>query len=162
MNSEELQKIIEKIVGLRLNTVNCVCEMLVFDFTNDEVTYAIHSQCLTRIIKNDDILVTTLDYQSWDMKEDENNDEWYNLKIYKSVIENGIVTSVKLNSLYDLIITLDNGIIIQFYIKNSYAHYDEEKEQYRFFEVDKDENIKENKKLPPHYVIYSKYIEIVN
>lgn len=155
MNFIELEKLIKKIVGLKLDTIGYACEMLMFNFEQ----YALHVQCLTRIIKDDDILLTTLDYQSWDGEYEENNDEYYNLAKYKMEIEGGKVLSVEVNSLCDIFIALDNGVTIQILIQNSYAHYDEENEQYRFFEASDDDET-ENEKLPPHYVVYSKHIEI--
>ena len=154
MTFVELNKSMQNIVGLKLNAIRYACEMLMFDFER----YTIHSQCLTRIIKDDDILLTTLDYQSWDGEHEENNDEYYNLAKYKSEIEGGKVLSVEVNPLCDVIIALDNEITIQILIQCSYAHYVEEIEQDRFFKVSDDET--ENKKLPPHYVVYSKHIEI--
>ncbi len=155
MNYIALEKVIKKIIGLKLDAIGYTCEMLMFNFSQ----YALHVECLTRIVKNGDILVTTLDYQSWDGKHNETNDEYYNLAKYKTEIEGGKVLSVEVNSLCDMIITLDNGVTIQIFIQNSYAHYDAEREQYRFFEVSSNDETKEEK-LPPHYVVYSKHIEI--
>lgn len=155
MNFIELEKEIRKILGLKLLSLRNTYEMMMFEFEQ----YALDVLCLTRIIKNGDILVTTLDYQSWDGKHQENNDEYYNLSKYKSEIEGGKVLSVEINSLGDITITLDNGVTIQVIIQNSYAHYDEESEQYRFFEVSSDE-AEDRKDFPPHYVVYSKHIEI--
>lgn len=157
MNSIELEKLIQKIIGLKLESVRYACEMLMFDFAQ----YALHVQCLTRIIKNGDILVSTHDYFSWDGEHGDNNDEYYNLKRYRTIIEGGVVLSAEVNSLCDLMIVLDNGVTIQVLIENGYAHYDEEQEQYRFFE-DSDDEAKEQKNLSPHYVVYSKHIEIHN
>ncbi len=154
MTVVEFNKLIQNIVGLKLNAIRYACEMLMFDFER----YAIHAQCLTRIIKDNDILLTTLDYQSWDGEHEENNDEYYNLAKYKSEIEGGKVLSVEVNPLCDVTIVMDNGITIQILIRNSYAHYDEENEQYRFFKASDADA--ENKKPPPHYVVYSKHIEI--
>ena len=154
MNFIELEKLIRKIVGLKLDAVGYACEMLMFHFEQ----YALHVQCLMRIVKDDDILLTTLDYQSWDGEHEENNDEYYNLAKYKTEIEGGKVLSVEVNSLCDVFITLDNGVRIQILIENGYAHYDEENEQYRFFEASDNET--KDKKLPPHYVVYNKHIEI--
>ncbi|MGM9681970.1 MAG: hypothetical protein ACI3XQ_00065 [Eubacteriales bacterium] len=160
MNACELKNLIAKIVGLRLNFIGCACEMLMFGFENNEMSYAIHGQCLTRIIKNGDILLTTLDYQSWDGEHEENNDEYYNLSKYKMEIEGGKVLSVDVDPLFDVIITLDNGVTIQLLIQNGYSHYDEEREQYRFFEISPDDTDVVREKLHHHYVVYSKYIEI--
>lgn len=156
MNSIDLKNILDNIVGLRLTDIKRACEMLMFHFEN----YAIHAQCLARIIKNDDILVTTADYQSWDGKSNKNNDEYYNLDKYKSIIEGGTVVSVEVNTLCDLFIRLDNDITIQILIQNGYSHYDQEREQYRFFAMCEDEETEEQSQQRNHYVIYSKHIEI--
>ena len=159
MNSIELKNMIAKIVGLRLTVIGYACNMPMFNFENSDVGYALHAQCLTRIIKNDDILVTTHDYQSWDGEHEENNDFLFNLKKFKSQIEGGLVVSVEVNSLFDVVIILDNDVTIQVIIDNSYAHYDDELEQYRFFKVLEKEDDDENN-LSPHYVVYSKHIDI--
>ncbi|MDE7182446.1 MAG: hypothetical protein K2O41_05400 [Clostridia bacterium] len=159
MNSFELENLIRKIVGLRLTVIGYACNMPMFNFGNSDVSYSLHAQCLTRIIKNDDILVTTYDYQSWDGEHDEKNDFMYNLKKFKPEIEGGLVVSVEVNALFDATITLDNGVVIQIIIDNSYSHYDEAAEQYRFFECGSDDE-DESGILPPHYVVYSKRIEI--
>ena len=156
MNNSEFENIITKIVGLQLSDIHLVCEMMVFNFEQ----YSLHSQCLTRIIKNNDILVTTLDYQSWDGEVSENNDERFNLAKYKSEIDGGKVINVKLSPLKDLTITLDNDITIEIFIQNSYSHYDAAHEQYRFFEVGEDNETAEQENLRPHYVVYSKHIDL--
>lgn len=154
MKKCDLENSIENIVGLKLDSVNPACEMLMFNFGR----YAIHSQCLTRIIRRDDILVTTIDYQSWDGETDTNNDEWFNLDKYKSVIVNGKVISVQILPWYDLIIRLDNDVVIQLLIENSYAHYDDEREQYRFFEISNESDTEQTQRR--HYVVYSKHIDL--
>lgn len=159
MNSSELNNVISKIVGLRFTDVGWACNTLLFNFGGNDVKYAIHAQCFTRIIKNNDILVTTIDWNSWDGEHDENNDYLYNLKKFKPDIEGGMVVSVEVNALFDVIIKLDNGVIIQLFIGNSYQHYDDEWEQYRFFESYSDDEDYESEN-PPHYVVYSKHIEI--
>lgn len=156
MNSFDLQNMLDNIVGLRLTDIKHACEMLIFHFGE----YAIHAQCLTRILKDDDILLTTADYQSWDGESNTNNDEYYNLDKYKSSIEGGTVVSAEVNKLFDLFITLDNNVIIQIIIQNGYSHYDEEKEQYRFFGIVEDDKIGEQSQLRKHYVVYNKRIEI--
>ena len=160
MNYCELKNLISKIVGFRFTDVGWACNMLMFNFGSNDVEYAIHAQCFTRIIKNDDILVTTLDWQSWDGEHEDNNDYLYNLKKFKHDIEGGIVLSVEVNALFDVTITLDNGVSIQIFVGNSYQHYDDEWEQYRFFEGSSDDEDDEQKNMPPHYVVYSKHIEV--
>lgn len=156
MEYSEFKSTVQVLVGLRLTDVHLVCEMMVFHFEQ----YAIHAQCLTRIIKNNNILVTTLDYQSWDGEVSENNDEWFNLNKFKHEIEGGKVLAVKLSPLNDLIISMDNDIIIEIYIQNSYAHFDDEQEQYRFFLIGPDDETEEQSKLRPHYTVYNKHIEL--
>lgn len=56
MNNSDFKKAVEKILGFHLTEIGRACEMLMFHFEN----YALHTQCLTRIVKNNDILVTTL------------------------------------------------------------------------------------------------------
>ncbi|MDE7405961.1 MAG: hypothetical protein K2M89_03695 [Clostridiales bacterium] len=156
MKSFDLQNILNNIIGLHLTDIKHACEMLMFHFDK----YAIHARCLTRIIKEDDILLTTADYQSWDGKNDKNNDEWYNIDKYKSSIEGGTVVSVEVNKLCDLYITLDNNVTIQIIIQSGYSHYDEEREQYRFFEIGADDETEEQAQQRKHYVVYNKHIEI--
>lgn len=146
--NEKLQKYINNIIGLKLEEINLACEMIMLNFGN----YKIHFQSFTRVIKNNDILLTTLDYQSWDKKEDKNNDEWYFLEKYKKEILNGIVIDVSLTKTNDLTIVFDNGITIETYISNGYSHYEEEQEQWRLI-------IKLDNDKSHDIVIYNKHIE---
>lgn len=143
-----LQGHFESIVGKRLEELRLACEMMMFSFEE----YALHTQCLTRIIHEKDILVTTLDYQNWDGEVDTNNDEWYFLEKYRSKIMGGIVLSVKVSALHDVEIILDNGIRIELFIKNGYHHFDEECEQWRLFKV--------GDHSAPHITVYSKTVDI--
>ena len=146
--NKKLQKYINNIIGLKLEEINLACEMIMLNFGN----YKIHIQSFTRVIKNNDILLTTLDYQSWDKKEDKNNDEWYFLEKYKKEILNGIVIDVSLTKTNDLTIVFDNGITIETYISNGYSHYEEEQEQWRLIlKLDNDKS--------HDIVIYNKHIE---
>lgn len=146
--NKKLQKYINNIIGLKLEEINLACEIIMLNFGN----YKIHFQSFTRVIKNNDILLTTLDYQSWDKKEDKNNDEWYFLEKYKKEILNGIVIDVSLTKTNDLTIVFDNGIIIETYISNGYSHYEEEQEQWRLIlKLDNDKS--------HDIVIYNKHIE---
>ena len=102
------------------------------------------------MIYENDILVTTLDYQNWDVEVDTNNDEWYFVEKYNDQIVGGVVKSVNVSVLYDVVIELDNGIRIELINKNGYNHFDEECEQWRFFKVHDD----------PHIVVFSKKIDL--
>lgn len=124
-----LQKHLQSIVGKQLNALNLACEMMMFSFED----YALHSLCLTRIILEHDILVTTSDYQSWDGEMDTNNDEWYFVEKHKSQIVGGIITSVNVTPLHDVVIIMDNGVRIELYITNGHHHFDVKHEQWVFF-----------------------------
>ena len=139
---------LQTIVGKQLDGLNLACEMMMFSFEE----YALHAQCLTRIICDNDILVTTLDYQSWDGEVDSNNDEWYFVERHRAEIVGGIVTSVNVTPLHDVVIILDNGIRIELFIKNGYCHFDDEHEQWVFFKCD-DHSY-------PFITVYSKTVDI--
>ena len=125
----KLNEHLQVIVGKQLVALNMACEMMMFSFEK----YELHTQCLTRIFCDNDIFVTTLDYQSWDGETEENNDEWYFVEQNRDKIVGGTVTSVKVNALHDVTIVLDNGISIELFVKNGYHHYDDEQEQWVFF-----------------------------
>ncbi len=146
--NERLQNYLNNLVGKYLTRINLVCEMIILDFEN----IGLHSQCLTRIIKNEDILFTTYDYQSWDEKVDTHNDEWYFWEKYKDEIINGKVIKVIYNKMNDLTIICDNGVIIEIFISNGYFYYEEEQEQYRLLS-DADD---------VHAVVYNKHIEFTD
>ena len=144
----ELQAHLQVIVGKRLDALNMACEMLMFSFEK----YELHVQCLARIVAENDILVTTLDYQSWDGEAEENNDEWYFIEQNRAKIVGGMVTSININALHDVVITLDNGIIIELFIKNGYHHFEEEHEQWVFF--------RHNDHSCPFVTVYNKTVDI--
>ena len=144
----KLNEQLQIIVGKRLDDLHLVCELMSFSFEE----YAFHALGLTRIIRKNDILVTTLDYQNWDGDDDKNNDEWYFVEQYKESIVDGVVIAVNISSLYDVIITLNNGVRIELINKNGYHHFDDECEQWRFFKVE-DYSY-------PHITVYSKTVDI--
>lgn len=145
----KLNEYLQIMVGKKLHGLNLACEMMMFHIEE----YALHALCHTRIICQNDILVTTLDYQNWDREVDENNDEWYFVNHYRSQIIGGKVTSVEVSPLHDLVITLDNGIKIELFIKNGYHHFDDECEQWVFF--------KEDDYSHPYITVYNKTVDIV-
>ena len=144
----KLNEHLQVIVGKQLVALNMACEMMMFSFEK----YELHTQCLTRIICDNDILVTTLDYQSWDGETEENNDEWYFVEQNRDKIVGGTVTSVKVNALHDVTIVLDNGISIELFVKNGYQHFDDEQEQWVFF--------KHNDHSYPFITVYNKSVDI--
>lgn len=134
INSNNLMNYIRVIKGKRLDNLNLACEMIMFSFGEFEL----HAQCLTRIIKENDILVTTWDYQNWDEECEKNNDEWYFVNQYKDTIIGGAVIDININCINDVTIILDNGIQIQLFISSGYHHYSEETEQWVFFKHEDD------------------------
>lgn len=145
---DTLQKYFEVIVGQQFTDLHLACEMMMLTFGE----YALHTQCFTRIIHENDILVTTLDYQNWDREVDTNNDEWYFVEQYREKIVGGIVMSVEVSALNDVMVVLNNGIRIELINKNGYHHFDDECEQWRLFKID-DYSY-------PHITVYSKTVDI--
>ena len=143
-----LKNHLQSIVGTQLDTLNLACEMMMFGFDG----YVLHAQCLTRIICENDILVTTLDYQSWDGEVESNNDEWYFVEKHKSRIVGGMVTSVNITPFHDVEIVMSNGVKIELFIKNGYHHFDDEHEQWVFF--------KRGDHSYPFITVYSKTVDI--
>lgn len=137
----------ELLNGKRLSDLNLACEMMMFLFDN----IAVHSQCFTRIMRKEQILLTTLDYQNRDETDDKNNDEWYNLSLHKNLIINNRVSRTQLTDSNDLFIWLENDIQIQMLISNGSPHYVEDSEQWRIFPIDNEDS--------PHTVVYSNSIQ---
>ncbi|MBR6801996.1 MAG: hypothetical protein IKM61_09620 [Eubacteriaceae bacterium] len=129
VHTTETEKLINDIVGKRLDDLSLACEMMMFSFGE----YSLHSQCLTRIVMNDEIITTTSDYQSWDGVNAENNDEWYFVGKYKDMIIGGTVLSVRVNPLHDVVICMDNGVRIELFISDGLYHFGEDNEQWVFF-----------------------------
>lgn len=144
----DVQSRMNVIKGKRLNRLGLACQMMTFEFGE----YALHAQGLTRIIKDDDILVTTWDYQSWDGECSKNNDEWYFVEKYRDEIVGGKVLSAEVSRVHDVRIELDNGVVIEVFVANGYSHFDEDNEQWRFFEIGKTDR--------PHLVVYGKSVEM--
>ena len=145
---DKLNEHLQAIVGKQLDALNMACEMMMFSFEK----YKIHAQCLTRIICENDILVTTSDYQSWDGETEENNDEWYFVEQNRTKIVGGTVTSVSVNALHDVAIILSNGIKIELFIKNGHNYFEDEQEQWVFF--------KHHDHSYPFITVYNKTVDV--
>lgn len=143
MNEQKIKDYLELLIGRNLDDLNLACEMMMFTFGD----ISLHSQCFTRIVHKDSVLLTTLDYQNWDEITDKNNDEWYNLSLYKGLIINNKVIETELTPAKDVFIRLQNDVSIQIFFSNGAPHYAEDCEQWRIF-VNTDDSI-------PHTVIYS-------
>lgn len=143
MNRQKITDYLNLLNGRNLDNLNLACEMMMFNFGN----ISIHSQCFTRILYKERVLLTTSDYQNWDEIESKNNDEWYNLSLNKHTIVNNKVIKTHLTDTNDLIIWLENDIQLQIIISNGSPHYVKECEQWRIFEIDREDI--------PHIVVYS-------
>lgn len=130
---KEAIEFVNSLVGRKLVSLCCEAEILDFNFE----PLILHGMGCSRIIKNNDILVTTLDYQSWDGVDSTHNDEWVNMERFRSEIVGGTVTSVAISPYHDLRIYLDNGVTIECLIVNAYPNYGETLEQWVLFEAGK-------------------------
>lgn len=133
MTTVEAVRFVQSLVGKKLRHLCCEAEILDFDFP----PLALHAMGCSRIIKGNELLVTTLDYQSWDQSESTHNDEWFNVKAFHSEIVGGTVLSVHLSPWHDLRIELDNGVVIECLIANAQPHYADEQAQWVLFEPTK-------------------------
>ena len=131
-HSNKLKEHIQAIVGKQLTGLNLACEMMMFSFGD----YELHAQCFARIILDQELITTTLDYQSWDGENDCNNDEWFFTERYREQIVGGVVLDVEISPIHDLVIQMDNGIRIELFMANGLHHYGEEREQWVFFKHD--------------------------
>ena len=146
---EKLHNYLDKLVGIKLKDIKLACQMIILNFGN----IGIHCQQFTRVSKNDDILFTTLDYQSWDEKVDTNNDEKYFFDKYRNEIIGGAVARIIYNKFNDLTIIFDNGVVIETFVSNGYNHFVDEIEQWRLLIDTSDDDSK-------HIVIYNKKVEM--
>ena len=147
---QKAKEYLDQLIGKTLQNITLACEMIVLDFGN----FGVHAQGFVRILEENDILLTTLDYQNWDGVTDTNNDEWYNLAQFKSKIVNNKVLRIEMTERNDLFIELENNIMIQSFNSNGPSHYNEieEQEQWRF--------LLDDEKM--HIVVYQKNIEFQN
>lgn len=146
---EKLHNYLDQLVGIKLKDIKLACQMIILDFGN----IGIHCQQFTRVSKNDDILFTTLDYQSWDEKVDTNNDEKYFFDKYRNEIIGGGVERIIYNKFNDLTIIFDNGVVIEIFVSNGYNHFVDEIEHWRLLIDTSDDDSK-------HIVIYNKKVEM--
>lgn len=146
---EKLHNYLDQLVGIKLKDIKLACQMIILDFGN----IGIHCQQFTRVSKNDDILFTTLDYQSWDEKVDTNNDEKYFFDKYRNEIIGGVVARIIYNKFNDLTIIFDNGVVIEIFVSNGYNHFVDEIEHWRLLIDTSDDDSK-------HIVIYNKKVEM--
>ena len=127
----EIQSFLHQLNGKRLVSFGCNADILEFGFEGDMV---LHAMGFSRVILGNDILVTTQDYQSWDVLDSTHNDEWLNAATFREKIVGGLVVSASINEVRDLKIMIDNGTMIECMVANAYPHYSDESEQWVLFE----------------------------
>jgi len=127
-----IKSFVGELVGLTISDFSYEANWLEFIFSSSPLTLQICG--FGRVIKDGEILVTTSDYSSRSKEKSAINDEWYNVRKYGSKIVGGTVASAELNSIGDLRITLDNGVIIECLNSNGRPHYTSGKEQWCLFE----------------------------
>ena len=142
---EKLNQYLETFIGKELLNINLACEMMCFDFGN----MSLHASSFTRVLKNNEVLVTTLDYQSWDGLVDTNNDLWRNVDQFKHGMIGNKIEWIELSPGNDLFVYLENGFVIQSFVANGPLHYSDCWEQWRFL-VDLD--VKDDEVEPLHIV----------
>ena len=124
---ENLKQYLDTCIGKELLNIYLVCEMMCFEFGD----MALHAKSFTRILQNDEVLVTTLDYQGWDEIDDKNNDEWYNIHQFKHRLIGNKIERIDLSTVNDLFVYLENGVVIQSFAANGPLHYGCWNEQWR-------------------------------
>ena len=149
--NNDFQAFLYQLNGRRLVSFGCEADILEFIF---EGNFVLHAMGFSRVIIGNDILVTTHDYQSWDELDSTHNDEWVNAAAFREKIVGGLVLSVLINEVHDLKITLDNGIVVECMVANSYPHHSDEKEQWLLFEHTRDHSGK-------FLTAYNKTIELI-
>ncbi len=130
MEHRTIQEILDTLLGQKLIYITCEADILDIGFEKK----ILHVSSLGRIVKNNRILLTTFDYQSWDEIESTNNDEWYNVEKHRQEIVGGIVVSVKISECGDLFISLNNGIEIEVFVSEAEHHYGCQEEQWVLFD----------------------------
>ena len=128
---QDIIDFVSLLVGKNLEYLGCEADLLEFVFEEDLV---LHAAGFSRVVADDEILITTPDYQSWDGIDSMHNDENFNMTTHRERIVGGRVLSAAVNALGDLTITLDNGVTVECRIANAAPHYGEDAEQWVLFE----------------------------
>ena len=127
---------IEDVNNSILTSIKLVANMLCLNFAKEDFTSSLHIQCFYRIHKNNQVLVTSQDYHTFDYdngdEDGTNNDLWKNIKKFSNKIEGNQVTQVLMNDLKDIRLFLSNDFQIDILISNSKSNFEEMIEQYRF------------------------------
>ena len=88
---------IEDVNNSILTSIKLVANMLCLNFAKEDFTSSLHIQCFYRIHKNNQVLVTSQDYHTFDYdngdEDGTNNDLWKNIK--KSQIKSKAIKLLK-------------------------------------------------------------------
>ena len=90
---------VRQLIGRKVEHFCCEADILDFGFSGG---FVLHAMGCSRVVQDNDILVTTIDYLSWDEKESTNNDEWYNMSCFRDRVIGGTAVSVLVSPLNDL------------------------------------------------------------
>lgn len=123
----DLHSHLRVIAGIPLDSFHLAGDMMMFSFGK----YELHSQCLTRIISERSILITTLDCMNSDDAAESGGGMRRFAEEHRNEITGGTVSAITLSPVNDLTITLDNGIRIELFVSNGCGG--EDLEQWVFF-----------------------------
>lgn len=118
-----------ELVGQTLDDLGAHQQILIFRFGE----YEIHADCFTRIVRRGRILLTSLDYQSWDGTDYAHNDMYTNIAVHGGDLIGQTVQSVEISQVRDLVITLSEGARIEIYCCAGSRRFSDEAEQWFFY-----------------------------
>ena len=117
------------LIGQTLSDLGAHYEILILRFGE----YEIHASCFARIVLNGEILLTTLDYQSWDEKDHRHNDMYISIAKHGEALLGQKVQTVEISPANDLFVTLDNNARIEIFSSNGKLQLTDEIEQWFFY-----------------------------
>lgn len=120
---------IYELIGQTLHDLGVYYDILKLRFGE----YEIHVSCFARILLDDQILLTTEDYRSWDEKDYKHNDMYLNIAKHGASLIGHRVRAVEISTVNDLHIILDNDARIEIFNSNGNLHFSEGGEQYFFY-----------------------------
>lgn len=118
-----------ELVGQTLRDLGAHHQILIFRFGE----YEIHADCFTRIVRDGKILLTSLDYQSWDGTDYTHNDMYSNIAAHGGDLIGQTVQSVEISPVHDLLITLSKDARIEILCSAGSRRFSDEAEQWFFY-----------------------------
>lgn len=117
------------LIGQTVTDIRVNWDLLIFCFGE----YVLHANCFTRVICNQKILLTTMDYQSWDEENYTHNDMYLNIADWGEKIIGQQVKNITISPVYDFVVTLNNDVRIEIYNSDGNHRMCEEPMQWCFF-----------------------------